>query len=101
MEPKKVEKKMGHLLYISSTKCIILVGKKEAKIEERKSVDFSPNYSIGTSTLWSQLGIKIHILILDSVGTDVVKRLSSSHDGVHLGPEKDTCRQDSLSYWID
>jgi hypothetical protein len=29
------------------------------------------------------------------------QRLCSSRDGVHLGPEKDTCRQDSLSKWID
>jgi hypothetical protein len=25
----------------------------------------------------------------------------SSHDGVHLGPKKDTCRQGSLLKWID
>ncbi len=27
--------------------------------------------------------------------------LCSSRDGVPLGPKKDTCRQDSLSKWID
>ncbi len=31
---------------------------------------------------------------------DAFKRLCSSRDGVHLKPEKDTCRQDSLSKWI-
>jgi hypothetical protein len=30
-----------------------------------------------------------------------LKRLCSSRDGVHLRPDKDTRRQDSLSKWID
>jgi hypothetical protein len=30
-----------------------------------------------------------------------LKRLCSYRDGVLLGPEKDTCRQDSLTKWID
>jgi hypothetical protein len=29
------------------------------------------------------------------------KRFCSPRDGVHWGPEKDTCRQDSSSKWID
>jgi hypothetical protein len=29
----------------------------------------------------------------------MVQLLCSSRDGVHLGPEKDTCRQDSLSIY--
>jgi hypothetical protein len=30
-----------------------------------------------------------------------LKCICSSRDGDHLGQEKETCRQDSLSKWID
>jgi hypothetical protein len=70
------DKKDGSLaIYIPSTKYFLLVDKKNAQNKMKKKIrqtNFSPRgqdgYSVGAPTLHSQLCLKIHLLILDSVG---------------------------------
>jgi hypothetical protein len=58
-----------------------------------------------TSQVVADTFCRIFLHQLVNAPVNVVKMLEnflcSSRDGVPLGPEKDTCQQDSLSKWID
>ena len=72
------------------------------------SVSFSPIHSCTYAMTRNILNVptgdtfcRIFLHQLVNAPVNVVKTLPSSRDGVPLGPKKDTCRQDSLSKWID
>jgi hypothetical protein len=76
------------------------------------SVSFSPIHSCTYATTRNILNVptgdtfcRIFLHQLVNAPVNVVKTLEivlcSSRDGVPLGLEKDTCRQTSLSKWID